>query len=208
MRKLVKSLLILSLLVVFPLAVASFNGQATDNNNTLALKCEQLATEQEKLKESLYGNVEVANELQPNFYESSYAKATEAQKQELDIFLNKENVKLSMKIGEWLRSVMIITGDLAKDTPRLSLSQARDLYNDIKWKESSLDLDEWEAALAEKFNQIAGAPDFVGGSGINRYTYYLNDEGTEAVIILSGDVLYSVMDESGNEKLIFLSDVS
>jgi hypothetical protein len=90
--------------------------------------------------------------------------------------------------GEWRRDVLIVVGDLPKDTLRLSAEDAARLYNRKEFCE-----------LEQEFNKIAGAPDFVGGSGIERSIYFLNDDRTEAIILMLTDVFHIVYNGDGTQ---------
>ena len=75
-----------------------------------------------------------------------------------------------------------------KIQPRLSAEQAAKLFDT---KEVS--------DLESEFNKIAGAPDFVGGSGIDRSIYFLNDDRSEAIILMLNDVFHIVYNEDGTQ---------
>ena len=135
-----------------------------------------------------------------SFYESAYAKATSEQKVELDkILADKDN------FGTWIRPVLIAIGDLPKDQPRLSAEQAAELYDS---KETSdLEGEAANRALVSEFNKIAGAPDFFGGSGIERAIYYLNDDRSEAIILyFPGDVSHMVVNDDGTQTRLPLGN--
>ena len=125
------------------------------------------------------------NESNASFYELAYAKATSEQKEELDKIIDDKSIGLP---GEWRRAVLIAIGDLPKDTPRLSAEQAAKLFDG---KEIS--------DLESEFNKIAGAPDFVGGSGIQRSIYFLKDDRSEAIILMLDDVFHIVYNDDGTE---------
>ncbi len=130
-------------------------------------------------------NEKVANESNVSFYELAYTKATSEQKEELDKIIADTSIGLP---GEWRRAVLIAVGDLPKDTPRLSAEQAAELFDN---KEIS--------DLESEFNKIAGAPDFVGGSGIERSIYFLNDDRSEVIILMLADVFHIVYNNDGSE---------
>ena len=130
----------------------------------------------------------VTNESNASFYELAYAKATSEQKEELDKIIADKSIGLP---GEWRRAVLITIGDLPKDTPRLSAEQAAKLYD-------SKDV----SALESEFNKIAGAPDFVGGSGIERSIYFLNDDRSEAIYLMLGDAFHIVFNDDGTETTL------
>jgi hypothetical protein len=110
------------------------------------------------------------NQTKPSFYEQAYAKATSEQKAELDKIIADKSIGLP---GEWRRPVLITTGDLPKDQPRLTAKQAGEIYDRIGGDEGT---------LLNEFDKIAGEPDFIGGCGIVRYIYYLNDDRSEAIV--------------------------
>ncbi len=118
-----------------------------------------------------------------SFYESAYAKATSEQKIELDKIIADDSIGLP---GEWRRPVLITIGDLPKDQPRLTAEQAGQLYDS-----------KGVSALESEFNKIAGAPDFVGGSGIERSIYFLKDDRSEAIFLMLGDAFHNVYNDDG-----------
>ena len=125
------------------------------------------------------------NESNASFYELAYAKATSVQKEEIDKIIDDKSIGLP---GEWRRAVLIAIGDLPKDTPRLSAEQAAKLFDSKEISE-----------LENEFNKIAGAPDFVGGSGIERSIYFLKDDRSEAIFLMLGDVFHIVYNGDGTE---------
>lgn len=140
---------------------------------------------------ALFGTVETgkkaaeSSETDSSFYESAYAKATGEQKEELDKIIADESIGLP---GEWRRPVLIAIGELPEDTPRLTAAQAGKLYDS-----------KGVSDLESEFNKIAGAPDFVGGSGIERSIYFLNDDRTDAIILMLGDVFHIVYNADGTQ---------
>jgi hypothetical protein len=129
----------------------------------------------------------IINDSNVSFYESAYAKATSEQKIELDKIIADKSIGLP---GEWRRPVLIAIGDLPKDQPRLTAEQAGEMYDRIGKD---------ERALESEFNKIAGAPDFIGGSGIGRSIYYLNDNRTEAIYVMLGDASHYVYNDDGTQ---------
>ncbi len=135
----------------------------------------------------------ITNDSNASFYESAYAKATSEQKVELDKIIADNSISLP---GEWRRPVLIAIGDLPKDQPRLTAEQAGKIY-DTKDR----------SALESEFNKIAGAPDFVGGSGIGRSIYYLNDNRTEAIYVMEGLVAsHVVFNDDGTQTTLPLGN--
>ena len=125
------------------------------------------------------------------FYEWSYERATPEQREQLDAIIADH----SLGVGEWRRDVLITLGYLSADTPRLTAQDAAELYDKVEYKD-----------LENEFNRIAGAPDWVGGSGIHRVVYFLNDERTEAIYLIFGDVHYVIFNEDGTQTRLPIGD--
>ncbi|MDR1991924.1 MAG: hypothetical protein LBQ98_00225 [Nitrososphaerota archaeon] len=123
------------------------------------------------------------------FYESAYAKATSEQKVELDKIIADKGIGLP---GEWIRPVLIAIGDLPKDQPRLSAEQAGEIYDRIGKN---------VGALEKEFDKIAGAPDFIGGSGIERSIYYLSDDRSQAIFLMLGNAALYAVDDNGSYSI-------
>ncbi len=136
----------------------------------------------------------ITNDSNASFYELAYAKATSEQKEELDKIIADNSIGLP---GEWRRPVLIAIGDLPKDQPRLTAEQAGEIYDRIGKDES---------ALEREFNKIAGAPDFIGGSGIGRSIYYLNDNRTDAIYVRLGDASHVVFSDDGTQTRLPLGN--
>ena len=173
-----KIMIVLAIVVVGTLLGGTFAGFATNDINPLDKTGSQEATKDLE-------NEKVTNESNASFYELAYAKATSAQKEELDKIIADKSIGLP---GEWRRAVLIAIEDLPKETPRLSAEQAAKLFDG---KEIS--------DLESEFNKIAGAPDFVGGSGIERSIYFLNSDRSEAIILMLGDVFHIIYNGDGTE---------
>ena len=136
-----------------------------------------------------------------SFYESAYAKANSEQRVELDRIIDDK----SLGWGEWIRPVLVAIGELPKDQPRLSAEQAAGLYDSKEI--SALEGEGKNRALVSEFNKIAGAPDFFGGSGIERAIYFLNDERSEAIyLFFPGDVSHIVVNDDGTQTRLPLGN--
>lgn len=136
----------------------------------------------------------IINDSNVSFYESAYARATSEQKVELDKIIADNSIGL---VGEWRRPVLITIGDLPKDQPRLTAEQAGEIYDSIGK----------DGNFVSEFNKIAGAPDFVGGSGIDLSIYYLNDDRSEAIHVLGGVVAaHYVFNDDGTETRLPLGN--
>jgi hypothetical protein len=144
----------------------------------------------------------ITNDSNASFYELAYAKATVEQKVELDKIIADKSIGLP---GEWRRPVLIAIGELPKDQPRLSAVQAAELYDSKEI--STLEGEGKNSALVSEFNKIAGAPDFVGGSGIERAIYFLNDDRSEAIFLFfPGDVFHVIFNDDGTQTALPLGN--
>ena len=143
----------------------------------------------------------IINDSNVSFYGSAYAKATSEQKVELDKIIADKSIGW----GEWRRPVLIAIGELPKDQPRLSTEQAAKLYDSKEI--SALEGEVKNRALESEFNKIAGAPDFFGGSGIERAIYFLNDDRSEAIFLFfPGDVSHVVFNDDGTQTTLPLGN--
>jgi len=166
----------LAILIVAVLAITT-----TTYATTVYLSSTRIVQEEAKNLE----NGEATTETSASFYDLAYAKATSEQREELDKIIAEKSIGLP---GEWRRPVLIAVGDLPKDTPRLSAEQAAKLFDSKGISD-----------LESEFNKIAGAPDFIGGSGIERSIYFLNDDRSEAIILMLGEVIHITYNEDGTE---------
>lgn len=145
--------------------------------------------EQLLLKDKETGRILTEEEPIDTFYEESYKRANADQKERLDIIYADKSAGW---IGEWKRDVLIVLGDIPADTPRLTVKDAEIYFEeDITYED-----------IQVLFNEKAGAPDFVGGSGIHREIYYLDDKRSEAIVIMLGGILHVRFDEDGTETII------
>ena len=164
---------------------------ASDENQTPENKMEAWIAQQEEAKNIESGYAE-AEEDSLSFYELSYERATDEQQAQLEAIFADHSLG---SVGEWRRDVLIVLGDLPADVPRLTAHDATNLYGKIEYTD-----------LEEEFNKIAGAPDWVGGSGIERSVYFLNDERTEAIYLMLNDVYHIVFNEDGTQTRLPVGD--
>ncbi len=131
-------------------------------------------------------------------FQEAYPRANDKQKRQLT------NIQDAYQLpGDYTRQIMIIMGDLPRNTQRLSLSKAEKICESIKeeYNAGNISDNELEYVICQRFNEIAGAPDFEGGSGIGRSIYHLNDTGSERLMVMFGVVIYWGEGEDG--KTIF-----
>ena len=131
----------------------------------------------------------------PELLEKSYALATPEQKAKLD------KIDKFMGYGKYPRQIKTIMGILPEDTPYLTVEKATEALKKIPEGKSTGDTD-WEYEVELLFNEIAGAPDYVGGSGIYRRVYFTDETHSQNIIIWFGSVdLYQLDAETGEYAL-------
>ena len=101
--------------------------------------------------------------------------------------------KGSITIGSFGRQEMIIRGEIASDTPRITYDEVTDIIESSEFKK-------YEDIL-RRINNIHGASDYSGGSGITRVEYWLDDKGNEKISMYADvtgtKIFFSRCDESG-----------
>ncbi|REK69178.1 hypothetical protein [Paenibacillus paeoniae] len=125
-----------------------------------------------------------------------YVKEAHNQTQ-VDQLLGLEKDK-SLGIGVWKREALQIIGKLPKDQQRLTFTSAKEIINGSKSKDV--------IDISFSFNEIAGAPDWEGGSGISRTIYFTDEAKNEAIYILYNDIKHVFTDNAGNQVSISLLD--
>lgn len=129
-------------------------------------------------------------------YEECYAVATEEQREQLENIVVFENWSRQ----EWYtKQIMIIMDMLPEDTPCITLEQAQAICAEIDPYDYDTP-DEFENVIVGRFNEIAGAPDFDGGSGITRKFYFLDNNQTEYLVVTGCFVEY--VDSSGSRTFL------
>lgn len=133
--------------------------------------------------------------IKADFYDVRMGKAVnQSQKDEL----NKLKKKTAL-FGLYKRDALIITNELPKDQKRLTLEEAENI---IKERNIPKDINSFNDII-KSFNDIAGAPDWVGGSGMVRYFYYLDDKHSKVIVAFEGGLFkYKEVDENGKETLV------
>lgn len=103
----------------------------------------------------------------------------------LDELTQKENILF----GEFKRERAVLSGKLAPDTERLTLDEVNEIINEA-------------GSYDDMYKEIAATqtyPDFVGGSGVTKVEYWLDDTGSEKIrlIVEENDIIYVNCDEKG-----------
>ncbi|MBO4871943.1 MAG: hypothetical protein J5496_00820 [Lachnospiraceae bacterium] len=117
--------------------------------------------------------------LNPDFYEYIYAQVGPEQREKLEALYPE--IRNSQSISGYRREILIRAGLLAEDTPRLTLEQAETICREIKEQSGEGSYNVIVSQIVKRFDAIAGAPDWIGGSGIGYIHYYLDDKGVERV---------------------------
>jgi hypothetical protein len=149
----------------------------------------------------------VRAEYPKDLLEWAYTQASDEQKRQLDVIKNDKSMLLPP--GQWTKRILVVMNELSADTPMLTMDQIKAIF--LKENIKSLygiDSKKFQHLILGEFNQIAGAPDYEGGSGVYGYTYFLNAERTEVVSFMEGEciLLYTSTDPKGNRTTINLSE--
>lgn len=155
------------------------------------------ALEQDALKD-----VQLANDApvvaEGDLYTKCYSIASDEQKKLLD---NIEKDSSLGAVGTYTKQIKIIMNDLPETMPYLTKEQAISLCSTLNLADY-ISTDEFEYAVAQLFNQVAGAPDFEGGSGIHRAIYYTDDTHAQYIVIRLGKVEYVDNQENTTETIL------
>ncbi|MGE5404931.1 MAG: hypothetical protein ACM3PP_08325 [Candidatus Saccharibacteria bacterium] len=102
------------------------------------------------------------------------------------------------KFGRFVREEKMVKGKLSPSQARIKLD---DLKKAITKKPKFQD-------VVDEMNSISGAPDFVGGSGVTFQEYWLDDTGSEKVVVIveQKEIIYAKMKDDvtadKSEKLL------
>lgn len=135
-------------------------------------------------------------------YDVCYDMANNDQKLQLENIQVKE-VCGTKGNGNYVRDILIIMDEIPADTPRLTKEDAIRICESIEGPFSNMR--EKEFAIVELLNEIAGAPDYDGGSGVQRRIYLINETGSEYVKVSHGRVRY-VNEETGESVILYPID--
>ena len=123
-----------------------------------------------------------------SLYEYCCAHASDEQRRQLESFeLGYTAFSSEIDREGYTRQIETIMGALSSDTPRLTVEQARSIYFEVRAegylpgsRELAIELER------RRYNEIAGAPDYVGGSGLYITVYSCNPDFTEGIFIING----------------------
>lgn len=156
------------------------------------------ALEQDALKDAQ--NPEKANIMneEADLLSRSYKIASDEQKALLD---NIDTENFLGAVGVYTKQIKIIMNELPVDTPYITLEQAVNICSMVDVDDYNT-VNEFEHDIVQQFNQITGAPDFEGGSGIHRVVYFLDDDHSKYIIIRLGSVIYVDTQSDLSETLL------
>ena len=113
------------------------------------------------------------------YFEQLYNEATDEERKQI------QSLHPDISIIRWYpRDIMIVTGKMPADTSRLSKKKAIEICQELKSKHFDSKGEAFGYVL-QRFNEIAGAPDYYGGSGWFTILYYCNEGEPEEVVCIS-----------------------
>lgn len=180
------------MLTLVGLGVAAASGLFAEGD-----AADRWALEQDALKDAQSAN-EKSLIAEGDLYTKSYSVASDAQKALLD---NIEKDDSFGAVGTYTKQIKIIMNDLPETVPYLTKEQAISLCSTLNL-DDFISTDEFENAVSQLFNQVAGAPDFEGGSGIHRVIYFTDDTHAQYIIIRLGRVDYIDKQENTTETIL------
>lgn len=128
-------------------------------------------------------------------YETAWDCANAEQKERLGN-IGKRYCKDGESAGwrdAYIREIYEIMGLLPENTPRLTLYAARELLESNEVYSTN--------EAAELFCQVAGCPDYAGGSGILSVVFYCDESFTSSIVLRWGQVVY--VDETGASTVLW-----
>ena len=171
--------------------VDAVNEQEQDDSEKVDAVNEQEQDDSEKVDAV---NDEVINTIrnrsygdEMSLYEYCCAHASDEQRRQLESFeLGYTAFSSEIYREGYTRQIETIMGALSSDTPRLTVEQARSIYFEVRAEGYLPGSRELAIELERRYNEIAGAPDYVGGSGLYITVYSCNPEFTEGIFIING----------------------
>lgn len=195
--------LILALACAVALALGCIAAHAVTSDRSKASEQEQDASarvdavneqEQDDSEKVDAANDEVINTIrnrsygdEMSLYEYCCAHASDEQRRQLESFeLGYTAFSSEIYREGYTRQIETIMGALSSDTPRLTVEQARSIYFEVRAEGYLPGSRELAIELERRYNEIAGAPDYVGGSGLYITVYSCNPDFTEGIFIING----------------------
>lgn len=92
------------------------------------------------------------------------------------------------------RAVKIILGELPADQPRITVEEAKTIVAKITAAPNGTAAVDQSGDIMAEFDRIHGAPDVVGGSGLYRTIYVLNEDPPTSIIFMEGSITLRTLD--------------
>jgi len=109
---------------------------------------------------------------------------------------NIKDVELEGEImfGVYERKIAELNGEISVDSPRINLGLVKSWIND------GMNYVDIENKLEEEYS----FPDFVGGSGVTKIEYWLDETGNDKILMIrEQENIIHVLDSSNNDKDIY-----
>jgi len=136
--------------------------------------------------------------VEPNdIFSVSLRNANEEQKEKLMA------VEGGLLRGWHVREIKTIMGEIPEDMPRLTVEEADRICKAYVVPSENESVDKIDDDIADLFNEVAGAPDIDGGSGIHFRHYYLKDNDDSEYIRLTGGMVVYVNKKNNENVLIY-----
>jgi hypothetical protein len=181
-----KKLIISASIVVCMLAFSAVVvANTTDSIPSWMHKADEFVAKMDKEKKDKSG-VELQPTNNESVYDSYLEKAKTQEQKDALLALKKDT---SIGIGEWKRDALKIIGELPHDVKRIKIEDAERVIKENKDQD----------AIIKAFNEIAGAPDWEGGSGIHRIIYFIDNNHKEGIFIINNNIMHVVTDEKGEQ---------
>ena len=135
--------------------------------------------------EDVYTGTQTTEPVQTTTTTTVISQPTNEKQELLDKLTEKENILF----GEFRRERAVISGEYDPETPRLTLDEVNEIINNTDT------FDE----MYKKFASLQKYPDFIGGSGVTKVEYWLDDKGSEKIrfIVEENDIVYVKYDDKG-----------
>lgn len=106
------------------------------------------------------------------------------------------------------RAAKIAKGELPEDQPRMTEEQARAVISKVARTDAGGLTEAGMNELIGKFNVLHGAPDYTGGSGMDRMIYILSEAPAASIMLMGGIVTLSKPDPGNPRQSVMINLVS
>ena len=134
-------------------------------------------------EDDLYDTIRQKPENEWTEYEKAYIQSSTGKRRMLAEALEKAPKRFPATSCP--RAQMIVGGQISADQPRLSREMVLNIFSQARVVRDDKGFEEAVRFARKAMNEIAGAPDYVGGSGIGFEIYGFDDEMREFVCLRS-----------------------